>query len=161
ENRVLVTAGLRELSARKRPGLAALLAVAEVPQDRVLDETDVGWRIAPRLNAPGRLGDAEPALAVLMAADARDRQLTARACQQANVRRRELQDRMLAEALADAAEQAREAAIVVARAGWHPGVAGIVAAKVVDRYRKPTAVIALDDRGEGRGSLRTPPGFDL
>src|SRR5262249_60987726 len=69
--------------------------------------------------------------------------------------------RMLEEALADAAASATEPALVVARAGWHAGVAGIVAAKLVDRYHKPTAVIALDERGEGRGSLRTPAGFDL
>jgi single-stranded-DNA-specific exonuclease len=161
ENRVLCAAGLRELSARRRPGLAALLELADVPRDRALDETDVGWRIAPRLNAPGRLGDAEPALAVLVAADARAGQLAAAACDEANRKRRELQDHMLEEALADAVASAAEPALVVARAGWHAGVAGIVAAKLVDRFHKPTAVIALDGRGEGRGSLRTPAGFDL
>jgi len=163
ENRVLVTAGLRELSLRRRPGLAALLELAAVPTDRPLDETDVGWKIAPRLNAPGRLGDAEPALRTLLAADAREAQLHASACEEANVRRRELQDQMYVEALADAedAAQRNDAAIVVARSGWHAGVAGIVAAKIVDRFHKPAAVIAIDAEGEGRGSLRTPPGFDL
>src|SRR5512143_2848367 len=99
ENRVLVTAGLRELSLRRRPGLAALLELAAVPTDRALDETDGGWKIAPRLNAPGRLGDAEPALRTLLAADAREAQLHASACEEANLRRRELQDRMFVEAL--------------------------------------------------------------
>jgi single-stranded-DNA-specific exonuclease len=68
---------------------------------------------------------------------------------------------MLAEALADAEAYADEPAIVLARTGWHPGVAGIVAAKLVDRHHKPTCVIAVDAQGEGRGSLRTPPGFNL
>ena len=161
ENRVLVAAGLRELSLRRRPGLAALLEIAAVPIERQLDEIDVGWRIAPRLNAPGRLGDAEPALRTLLAADAREAQLCASACEAANVRRRELQDLMFTEALADAEVHKNDAAILVARPGWHAGVAGIVAAKIVDRFGKPAAVIAIDDKGEGRGSLRTPPGFDL
>src|SRR5215470_2058629 len=161
ENRVLVSAGLRELTLRRRPGLAALLEIAAVPVDRALDEIDIGWRIAPRLNAPGRLGDAAPALATLLAADAVEAQSAAAACEAANLRRRELQDLMFTEALAEAEAQGDASAIVVARPGWHAGVAGIVAAKIVDRYRRPAAVIAVDAAGEGRGSLRTPPGFDL
>src|SRR5262249_23540122 len=95
ENRVLVAARLREL--------AALLELAGGRADGILDETAVGWRLAPRLTARGRLGEAEPALAVLVAADMRAGQLAAAACDEANRRRRELQDRMLEEALADAA----------------------------------------------------------
>ncbi len=162
ENRILVAAGLRELGARRRPGLAALLDVCAVPTDRALDEIDVSWKLAPRLNAPGRLGDAAPALELLLAPDLYEAQLAAARCEEANVRRRELQDKMFAEALLDAQELSDQAAILVAREGWHPGVAGIVAAKLVDRFRKPAAVIALDAaKGEGRGSLRTVSGFDL
>jgi len=162
ENRILVTAGLRELRGRRRPGLAALCELAGLAVERVLDETDIGWKLAPRLNAPGRLGDAAPALALLLAADAREAQLAAADCESANQRRRELQDHMLAEALLDAEELAADAGLVVARSGWHAGVAGIVAAKLVDRFGKPAAVIALDEaRGEGRGSLRTTAGFNL
>jgi single-stranded-DNA-specific exonuclease len=161
ENRVLVSAGLRELGLRRRPGLAALLSIAGVPADRALGETDIGWKLAPRLNAPGRLGDAEPALLTLLAADPAEALRHASACEEANQRRRELQDRMYAEAVADADAQAGAAAIVVARPGWHAGVAGIVAAKLVDRHAKPAVVIAVDASGEGRGSLRTPSGFDL
>jgi single-stranded-DNA-specific exonuclease len=162
ENRVLVTAGLRELAARRRPGLAALMDVAGVPLDRTPDEVDVGWRIAPRLNAPGRLGDAAPALELLLARDLHEGQIAAARCEEANQRRRELQDRMFAEAVALASAAAGDAAIVVARAGWHAGVAGIVAAKLVERFGKPVAVIAVDETArEGRGSLRSVGGFDL
>jgi single-stranded-DNA-specific exonuclease len=162
ENRILVTAGLRELNARKRPGIVALCELAALPGDKLLDETDVGWRLAPRLNAPGRMGDAAPALALLCATDAREAQVAAAACEQANQRRRELQDLMVSEAFVDAADLADDAALLVARTGWHPGVAGIVAAKLVDRFGKPSAVIALDAAtGQGRGSLRTVSGFNL
>jgi single-stranded-DNA-specific exonuclease len=161
ENRILVTAGLAELSQRRRPGLLALLRAAQVPDDRPLDEIDVGWRIGPRLNAPGRLGDAEPALALLLAADTAEAEQRVAVLEEANTRRRLIQDQMLAEALVDAAALPDLPALVVARAGWHAGVAGIVAAKLVDRFARPSVVIAIDERkGEGRGSVRSVPGVD-
>jgi single-stranded-DNA-specific exonuclease len=163
ENRILVAAGLRELRARRRPGTAALLERAEIPLDRPLDEVDVGWRLGPRLNAPGRLGNAAPALDLLLAADPAQARACVAVCEELNVRRRAIQERMTAEALEDAQAQAgASAAIVVARPGWHPGVAGIVAAKLVEKFRRPAAVIAIDPhKGEGRGSLRSVSGFDL
>jgi single-stranded-DNA-specific exonuclease len=161
ENRVLVAHGLRELSERRRPGLAALLARAGVEGDRPIDERDIGWKLGPRLNAPGRLGDARPALELLLAADEREAADRADVLEQANEQRRAITGTMIEEALADAADL-DDAAIVVARAGWHPGVAGIVAAKLVDRFGRPAAVIAIDAAsGEGRGSVRSVGGFDL
>jgi single-stranded-DNA-specific exonuclease len=161
ENRILVAAGLRELSARQRPGVAALLALAGVPVNRTVDESDIGWRLGPRLNAPGRLGDAAPSLALLLARTPAEGHTSPQALEAANEARRALQDEMLTEALADAEAQAKEAAIVVARAGWHHGVAGIVAAKLVDRHHVPAIVIALDETGQGRGSVRTAGGVDV
>jgi single-stranded-DNA-specific exonuclease len=161
ENRILVAAGLRELAARRRPGLAALLLGAGVPAHRAVDESDIGWRLGPRLNAPGRLGDAAPSLALLLARAPAEGELCAQALEAANDARRALQDEMLVEALADAEAQATEGAIVVARTGWHHGVAGIVAAKLVDRHHRPAIVIALDAEGVGRGSVRTANGIDV
>jgi single-stranded-DNA-specific exonuclease len=162
ENRVLVSAGLREMQARRRPGLAALLRIAGCEPDKQVDEIDIGWRLAPRLNAPGRLGDAEPSLLLLLSATPREAEDRAVVCEDANQRRRLLQESMFQEALVDAATLADQAAIVVARRGWHAGVAGIVAAKLVERFRKPSAVIAIDAlTQEGRGSLRTAGRFDL
>lgn len=162
ENRVLVSAGLKMLTRRHRPGLAALLERAEVERHRALDETDISWKLGPRLNAPGRLGDATPALELLLAADAREAAQHAAACDDANMRRRALTDRVVQEALEDAVPHADEAAIVVAREGWHAGVVGIVAAKLVERYARPAAVIALDPAtGEGRGSVRSAGGVDV
>jgi single-stranded-DNA-specific exonuclease len=161
ENRVLVSHGLRELSQRGRPGLAALLARAGVEGDRAVDEIDVGWKLGPRLNAPGRLGDARPSLDLLLAADDREAAARVAVCEEANERRRVITTQMADEAIAEARD-ANDAAIVVARAGWHPGVAGIVAAKLVERFGKPAAVIAIDEAmGQGRGSVRTVDGFDL
>jgi single-stranded-DNA-specific exonuclease len=154
ENRVLVQKGLQRLCERRRPGLAALLARAEVPADRVLDEIDVSFRIAPRLNAPGRLGDAGPALELLLCTDHKAAGVLADALDAANVTRRELTEQVTAQALEDAALQADRSAIVVGRRGWHHGVVGIVAAKLVERYARPACVIGFDEHGEGRGSVR-------
>jgi single-stranded-DNA-specific exonuclease len=161
ENRVLVQAGLRELGRRRRPGMAALLEACGIAADRPLVEADIGWKLGPRLNAPGRLGDAEPALALLLAETPAEATAAAAACEDANVRRRALQEQMVAEAIVEAEAAGDRAAIVVARLGWHPGVAGIVAAKLVERLKKPAAVIALGEDGQGRGSVRTLGGFDV
>ncbi len=107
------------------------------------------------------MGDAEPALALLLAVDAAEAQSRVAVLEEANTRRRTIQDQMLAEALDDALAGDDLPAVVVARTGWHPGVAGIVAAKLVERFGKPAVVIAVDERaGEGRGSVRSVPGVD-
>jgi single-stranded-DNA-specific exonuclease len=160
ENRILATAGLRLAAQRKRPGLAALYASAGVALDRAIDEQVLSWKVSPRLNAPGRLGDAAPALALLLAsaADAADH---AAALEAANAARRAAQDLATAEALA-AVGDAPGPAIVVASDRWLPGVVGIVAAKLVDRFARPAFVIAVDPAtGVGRGSARTSAGVDL
>jgi single-stranded-DNA-specific exonuclease len=161
ENRILVHHGLVRLRAEARPGLAALARLAGL-DDGVQRGSDISLRLAPRLNAPGRLGDAQPALELLLAtvenADAR-----AAACEQANVERRAIQERVLVEAMQQAEAQP-EGVIVAAGAGWHAGVVGIVAAKLVDRFARPAVVIALDGDGahaQGRGSARTVGGFHL
>jgi single-stranded-DNA-specific exonuclease len=161
ENRVLVAAGLRELSLRRRPGLSALLAAAGVESTASVDEMDVGWKIGPRLNAPGRMDDAAPALALLLCEDPAEARRLAQVCEDENLRRRALQDRALSEAVEAAAPFLGEPALVVAHEDWHPGVVGIVAAKLVERFGKPTAVIALGPDGQGRGSVRTARGVDV
>jgi single-stranded-DNA-specific exonuclease len=162
ENRILTALGLRRLQARVRPGISALLAASGFEPDRELDARTVAWRIAPRLNAPGRLGAAEPALALLLA-DADSAPERAQVLEQANTERRVAQDRVMEEALAALGDRGAEApAIVLAGDGWPAGVVGIVAAKLVDRYQKPAFVIGIDPAtGIGRGSARTIPGVNL
>jgi len=162
ENRILTRCGLRCLGERRRPGLAALLARAGVGLDQPIDERVVGWKIAPRLNAPGRLGDAEPALALLLAEDRASAEAAADALERANAERRAEQERVTAEALASLGSRDPGPAVVVAQTGWPSGLVGIVAARLVDIYRRPAFVIALDaESGLGRGSARTAGDVNL
>jgi single-stranded-DNA-specific exonuclease len=160
ENRILTAVGLQVLSQRRRPGFAALLQAAGV-KDAAIDDKVVGWKLSPRLNAPGRLGDAQPALDVLLAETAAEAEAAAGAIEQANQRRRVEQERVHEEARAQVLAEEHGAAIVVAGKGWLSGVVGIVAARLVDEFHKPAIVIAIDDEGVGRGSARTTAGVHL
>ena len=161
ENRILTSLGLRRLQTRTRPGVAALLAAAGVSEDRELDARTVAWKLAPRINAPGRLGAAEPSLALLLA-DADTAAARAEVLEAANTERRAIQDRVMAEALAQLGDRDPGAAVVIAGEGWPPGVVGIVAAKLVDLYQRPAFVIGIDPAtGCGRGSARTSGGVNL
>jgi single-stranded-DNA-specific exonuclease len=160
ENRILTSLGLRRLQSRARPGIAALLAASGFEIEREVDARTVAWRLAPRLNAPGRLGAAEPALALLLAEGdtAAER---AQVLELANSERRATQDRVMEEALAQLGDPSG-AAIVLAGEGWPPGVVGIVAAKLVEKFGKPAFVIGIDPAtGIGRGSARTTRGVNL
>jgi single-stranded-DNA-specific exonuclease len=158
ENRILVAAGLKLLGRGRRPGLRALADLAGVADSARAE--DVAFRLAPRLNAPGRLGDATPALGVLLEEDLLRARALAAECDAANRSRQSLQESVYAAALEAVGAAPRAPLVVVAGQGWHPGVVGIVAAKLVDRYGVPAAVIALDG-ALGRGSARTVPGFHL
>lgn len=160
ENRILTALGLRRLQARARPGVAALLEVAGVDGDREIDARTIAWKLAPRINAPGRLGAAEPSLALLLA-DADTAAARARVLEVANAERRALQERVMAEALERVGDDPGPA-IVLAGEGWPSGVVGIVAAKLVERYQRPAFVVGIDPAsGVGRGSARTIGGIDL
>src|SRR5439155_12157494 len=123
ENRILTSLGLRRLHSRARPGIAALLAVSGFEAEREVDARTVSWRLAPRLNAPGRLGAAEPSLALLLA-DAESAPARAQVLEAANSERREIQDRIVKEALAALGDSDPGPAIVLAGEGWLPGVVG-------------------------------------
>jgi single-stranded-DNA-specific exonuclease len=142
------------------------MRIAGVDGDRPVDEKTIGWKLAPRLNAPGRLGDAAPALALLLSEDARTAAMWAERLEEANRERRTAQDRVVAEAdeLLGGSDPGADpgAAVVVAGRGWPPGVVGIVAAKLVERYQRPVFVIAVDpETGAGTGSARSCNGVDL
>ena len=162
DNRALVHAGLRVLSRGGRPGLRALAEVARIDLSSSLTSEDIAFRIAPRLNAPGRLGDPDDALALLLTEDSTTAQALASAVEQTQLRRRAVQEEMLNEAMADISEGGLRdrAGIVLARQGWHPGVVGIVAGKVAESTGRPTVVIGLEG-ATGRGSVRGPSGFPL
>lgn len=160
ENRILTSLGLKRLHGRVRPGIAALLQAAGVEADREIDARTVAWKLAPRINAPGRLGAAEPSLSLLLAADdtAAER---AQVLEAANAERRSVQDRVMEEALAQVGDDPGPA-IVLAGEGWPAGVVGIVAAKLVDKFQRPAFVVGVDPAtGIGRGSARTTGGINL
>lgn len=165
ENRILVHHGLRELDARRRPGLRALLERARVKAKTQLDEGHIGFQLGPRINAPGRLESAEPSLSLLRARSATEAAALAAQVESLNEQRRSLQAQVVAEAEALLAADPRldgRAGIVVAGQGWPAGVVGIAAAGIVGRHGRPTLVVAIDpETGEARGSARSCGGVDV
>ena len=162
ENRTLVRYGLKALAQTKLPGLRALMERAGLG-DGPIDAGQVAFRIAPRINAVGRMAEAMTALELLMSDDvARTSALTDR-LEDANDLRREEEVRTLEEALAQLEgtfDPAKDFGVVLEGEGWHPGVIGIVASRIVERIHRPTVLVAVSD-GQGRGSARSIPGFDL
>ena len=164
ENRVLARYGLRAADERSRPGLAALMEAADGARGgQPLDSSAVAYKLAPRINAAGRVGKADTALRLLLTPDPAEARRLARVLESDNRQRRDLDRRTTEEAMAAVAadyDPARDRGIVIAGDGWHAGVIGIVASRVVERVFRPVVVIALD--GEvGRGSARSIPSFDL
>ncbi|MFZ0387127.1 MAG: single-stranded-DNA-specific exonuclease RecJ [Solirubrobacteraceae bacterium] len=164
ENRRLVREGLRALSMTTRPGLRALMAVAKVDPGAI-DTGTVGFRLAPRINATGRLRRADAGLELLLCSDPARARVIARELDELNADRRAVEHRILWEAEAQVAEleaQRPRMAYVLAGEDWHPGVVGIVASRIVERHHRPALLIALDDSsGTATGSGRSIPGFDL
>lgn len=162
DNRPLVRAGLNALAAPARPGLRALMDLAKVETGTRLSARDVAFRIAPRLNAPGRLGSPDRALELLLARGDEAARLLAAEIEALSDRRRALQEAMVEEAVAQIEREgwAKRDAIVVGREGWNPGIVGIVAGRLGDRYGLPVIVLAFDGQS-GRGSVRGPRGSRL
>ena len=163
ENRYLVTSGLRLLNQGQRAGIRALKRVAGV-EGKPVGVGAINFILAPRLNAAGRLGDASTGVELLTTKDGATAGRLAGHHQRENEARRAIEEMVLQAALAQAAPlHARgSTAIVVAGDGWHPGVVGIVAARLVERYYRPAIAIAIDPATNiGKGSGRTIPGIDL
>jgi single-stranded-DNA-specific exonuclease len=164
ENRSLVKRGLEEIRRMRRPGIRALVEAAKCEPTR-LDEGDLAFRLAPRINAAGRLYRADAGVELFLTDDQARAAEIARELSRANGERRATEREVSNEAetaLRDLPDAQREApALVVAGEGWHPGVIGIVASRMVERHNRPAIVISLDGEGGGRGSGRSIPGFDL
>jgi len=163
ENRILVRYGLKKLADSRWVGLRALIETAGLG-GKPLRGAHVGFILAPRLNAAGRIGDANDGLRLLLTEDPREAGALARELETINARRQEMDQLILDEAieLVEQTLQPTDAAIVLGNATWHPGVIGIVASRLVERYGRPTFLIGWDEAGEfGRGSGRSIPGFDL
>jgi single-stranded-DNA-specific exonuclease len=162
ENRSLVRRGLRALAATTKPGLRALMSVARVDPGKV-NERAVGFGLAPRINAAGRLYRADAALELILTEDPLRGAQIAQELDRANSERRHTEQtiRLQAEAqIALLGEPNGRSAYVLAGEAWHPGVIGIVASRLVERHRRPVVLIALDG-DTGRGSGRSVEGYDL
>jgi single-stranded-DNA-specific exonuclease len=159
ENRRLVREGLAAIARTRRPGLRALMAVGQVEPGAV-DERALAFRLAPRINAAGRLARADAALELVMTEDPARAERIADELDLVNRERQDVETRILFEAEAARAQQADAPAYVLAGERWHPGVIGIVASRMVERHLRPCVMIALDGE-RGRGSGRSIAAFDL
>ncbi|HDL03044.1 MAG TPA: single-stranded-DNA-specific exonuclease RecJ [candidate division Zixibacteria bacterium] len=162
ENRVLTKFGIRQISRTTKPGLKSLAFVSGL-MGKEIGTGQVVFILAPRINAIGRLGDAQMAIKLLTTKDERLASEIARMLDKENQRRKSIDEKTLNDAL----EQIRQVvdinedrAIVLGSEGWHQGVIGIVASRLVEKYHLPTVMIAIDN-GEGKGSARSIPGFHL
>lgn len=153
ENRTNVFYGLKVLAQTRRPGLKALMAVAGVRPETV-NARSVGFSLGPRMNASGRLETAQYALNLLTATDPMEALRLARQLDDMNKRRRQEQDKIFKEALVQAEDLSDDNVLVVASEGWNHGIVGIVAAKLLERYQKPTYVLAIQG-DEAKGSARS------
>jgi single-stranded-DNA-specific exonuclease len=163
ENRGLAVAGLRQLARTQKPGLQELMRVARIDPAAV-DAGAIGFRLAPRLNAAGRLGRPEAALELLLTDEQEQAARLAQQLEELNRDRQAVEERILREAVEEIEAwpepDRRRRAYVVAGADWHEGVIGIVASRLVERYSRPVVLIAGTD-GDWKGSGRSIPGFDL
>jgi single-stranded-DNA-specific exonuclease len=161
ENRILVRYGLRMMGETKNIGLRALISAAGL-EGRELTAGRIGFILAPRLNAVGRIGDAKRGLDLLLSSDEREANAIARDLEEINRTRQAIDRETLDAARKLAAQQDLDAVtgLVLAAEGWHPGVIGIVASRLVEDLYRPVVMVAIEG-GVGKGSGRSIPAFDL
>ncbi len=157
ENRANVYWGLKVMAKTRRPGIKALMSVSRV-EPETLNARSLGFALGPRMNAAGRLETAQHALDMLLATDPLVALEKAQLLDDMNIARRSEQDAILKEAIVEAEKYANDPVLVVSGKGWNHGIIGIVAAKLLEKYKKPTYV--LEEMGdEAKGSARSYGGF--
>ncbi|QMW22557.1 single-stranded-DNA-specific exonuclease RecJ [Sandaracinobacteroides saxicola] len=157
-NRAFVALGLRTMAARRNPGIAALFDVAK--QERAPTARDLGFVLGPRINAGGRVGQADLGVRLLTTEDAAEARALAETLDEHNRERRTIEQLVTDAAMAMAEKTANAPVAVVAGPGWHPGVIGIAAGRLKERLHKPAIVIGVEGR-TGKGSGRSVEGVDL
>ncbi|MCA1031877.1 single-stranded-DNA-specific exonuclease RecJ [Bacillus timonensis] len=164
ENRLIASKGIKRLPYTKRLGLKALLKVCGVEPSSITEET-IGFALAPRINAVGRLESADPAVHLLLTNDSEEASMLASEIDQLNKERQQLVNEMTEEAIKEVEENfppSENSVLVIAKEGWNAGVIGIVASRLVDRFYRPTIVLSIDpEKGVAKGSARSIVGFDL
>ncbi len=159
ENRTLVRDGLTQVAQGMRCGIRAL--TRDLGLNGTCSAGTIGFRVAPRLNAAGRLAHAELGVRLLTTESEPAALQLAQELENLNRRRREIEEEMTREAIAQVDAADPQPAIVVSAKGWHIGVIGIVAARLVERYHRPAVVVTFDAQGIGKGSIRGVAGFDV
>ena len=166
ENRILVRHGLNALKAHPTVGLAALMRATKLSDKKRLEGEDIGFTIGPRLNAAGRMGQAEIAIELLTTEDAQRAEKISQYLDELNLQRQSLErsiTRAASKQIKATPDFENAPAFVLADHGWHAGVIGIVAGRLAEKYNRPVVVIAGDPLGvkPGTGSARSVPGFNL
>jgi len=160
ENRELIRRGLQILNSNPRPGLHSLIREAAPDLGRITTTT-VGYTVAPKLNAAGRMGKPDLSVGLLLTNDSAEAErLTAELCR-LNAERRSLEVGIYDEAESMLPEGGPDGPIILSQRGWHQGVTGIVAAKIAERHFAPAVIISIDDNGIGRGSCRSYGPFKI
>ncbi len=161
ENRILVSQGLKVLEESRRPGIIALKEVVQL-EGKPISYQNVVFQLAPRLNAAGRMGQARCALELLLSDDLAQARIQARYLHNLNRQRQAIEEDVLKQArgMIRRGGLAKRPVLVLAGEGWHPGVLGIVAARLAEEYHRPAALVSLIN-GRGRGSARSIEGFHL
>ncbi|WP_282138781.1 single-stranded-DNA-specific exonuclease RecJ [Rossellomorea aquimaris] len=164
ENRLLAKRGIAQLRVSNRLGIKALCRIANAQQQEITEES-IGFMIAPRINAVGRLGDADPAVELMLTEDAEEAKALAEEIDSLNKERQAIVSQMTEEAVEMVENDfplKDNAVLVIGKEGWNPGVVGIVASRLVDRFYRPTIVLSFDsEKGTAKGSARSIAGFDL
>ncbi|QJB54961.1 single-stranded-DNA-specific exonuclease RecJ [Pseudodesulfovibrio sp. zrk46] len=161
-NRVLVKNGLLFIKEAKRPGMAALKVVSDYERGAELGAGQIGFNLAPRINAAGRMGDPGKALKLLLSKSFDDAMPYAEELNSINMERRRQEQEIADQAFAQAESMKDQAGLVLYGEDWHPGIIGIVASRVVEKYYRPTLILCRTEDGELiKGSGRSISEFDL
>lgn len=161
ENRVFSRSGIRKLNRTQKQGLRALLKLVGLSDTRI-GSHHILFVLAPRLNASGRMAEARRAVELLISEDELESIELSKELDSLNSERKYVEDRIFSEAIsmAEEADPGKNPILVLAKDGWHPGVIGICASRIADKYWRPTILVAFED-GEGKGSARSIPSFHI
>lgn len=163
ENRIFVKHGLEVLNSTKRHGLISLIEAAGIKKDKKISTRSISFMLAPRINASGRIDSADVSLDLLLADDCRQASVLAKYLNEHNRLRQRIEEKILSEAL-DIIDRdvnfKEDYVIVLGKEDWHPGVLGIVASKIVDRFYRPAIIMSFEN-GLGRGSARSVHNFHI
>jgi len=161
-NRFFIIKGLKTLHTSSSPGISSLLTNCGLNEEKLTSE-DISFKIAPRINSVGRIGD--PNLIINLLTDESPQNATnlARDCEILNHQRRELSDGLFEESIAliESKKDSVDSFILLAQPHWHPGIIGIAASKIMNKYKRPTALLASESNGLFRASVRSPEGFNI